>query len=143
MVKLYLFVERFQSWNKLPCTNNKTNIIIKIGEQKKMLFVFVIKEIRQKKGISIYKLNKLTGLSYSYLHDLENNKIKNPSLATMDKIANALKVDIKKLYFGPTDIEKLKKEMYNCIEQYGINAQKTREYSELIDKLINIAMFNK
>ena len=108
-----------------------------------MLFVFVIKEVRQKRGISIYKLHKLTGLSYSYLYDLENNKIKNPSLLTMNKIAIALKVDIKKLYFGPTDIEKLKKEMYNCIEQYGINAQKTREYSELIDKLINIAMFNK
>ena len=35
---------------------------------------------------------KITGLSYSYLSELENNKVFNPTLATMYKIANALEV---------------------------------------------------
>ena len=65
------------------------------------MFVFVIRNVRKKKNITLYRLYKLTGLSYSYLSELENNKVFNPSLATMYKIANALEVEEKELFdFG-------------------------------------------
>lgn len=56
------------------------------------MFVFVIRNVREKRNMSLYRLVKLTGLSYSYLSELENNKVFNPSLKTMYKIANALEV---------------------------------------------------
>lgn len=37
------------------------------------MFVFVIKNVRKSKNITLYRLMKLTGLSYSYLSKLENN----------------------------------------------------------------------
>ena len=40
------------------------------------MVIFVIKNIRKSKNISLYKLSKLTGITRSYLRDLENNKKK-------------------------------------------------------------------
>ena len=56
------------------------------------MFVFVIKEIRKKKNITVYNLSKTTGIARTYLLELENNKKFNPSLSVMYKIANALEV---------------------------------------------------
>ena len=44
------------------------------------MFIFRIKEVREKKNITLDKLEKETGISRSYLHALENNKKSNPSL---------------------------------------------------------------
>lgn len=38
------------------------------------MFIFRIKEVREKKNMTLYKLEKETGISRSYLHALENNK---------------------------------------------------------------------
>ena len=35
------------------------------------MFVFVIRNVREKKGITLYRLMKITRLSYSYLSELE------------------------------------------------------------------------
>ena len=76
------------------------------------MFVFVIKNKRKEKNITLYRLVKITGLSYSYLSELENNKVYNPSLATMYKIAHALDCKIDDLVYGELDIDNLKEEMY-------------------------------
>ena len=44
------------------------------------MVIFVIKDIRSKKNINLYKLSKLTGITRSYLRDLENNKKNNPTI---------------------------------------------------------------
>ena len=104
------------------------------------MFVFRIKEIREKKNITLYRLSKETGISRSYLTDLENNKKTNPSLETAYKISLALDVSIRDLFYSTLDIEKLKKEMYKKIDKYGLSSKEVAEISQLIDLLINIEM---
>ena len=98
------------------------------------MFVFRIKEIREKKKMTIYKLSKLSNVSRSYIIDLENNRKLNPSLT----LATALNVNIKDLFYTKFDIDILKQEMYKRIDKYGIKSQETLEVSQLIDLLINI-----
>lgn len=104
------------------------------------MFVFIIKNVRESKNITLYRLMKLTGLSYSYLSELENNKVFNPSLKTMYTIANALNVSIKDLFYYGNDIEKLRAEMHNRIEIFGLDSKEVLEISQIIDLLINVKM---
>ena len=57
----------------------------------------MIKEIREKHGISQNGLAKKIGVSQSALSDIENGKTKNPRIDTIMKIADALKVPIETL----------------------------------------------
>ena len=56
-----------------------------------------LKTYRKTKGLSLQELSIKTNLSVSYLSLLENGERKNPSLDTLDKIANAFDIDILKL----------------------------------------------
>ena len=102
------------------------------------MFVFVIKNIRLKQKMSLYKLSKISGVSKSYLIQLENNKKFNPSLKTMDSIANALNVKIDDLFYTLLDIEKLREEMHEKIDLYGLDSEEVLELSQTIDLLINV-----
>lgn len=102
------------------------------------MFVFVIRNVREKRNISLYRLVKLTGLSYSYLSELENNKVFNPSLKTMYTIANALDVKVDDLFYSELDIDNLKEEMYRRIDEFGIDSKEAMEVSQVIDLLINV-----
>lgn len=104
------------------------------------MFVFVIKNIRLKKGLTIYKLSKITGINRSYLTQLENNKKFNPSLKTIYNIATALNVKVDDLFYSELDIENLKQEMYLRIDEFGINSKEVLEVSQIIDLLVNIEM---
>lgn len=102
------------------------------------MFVFVIKNVRKSKNITLYRLVKKTGLSYSYLSELENNKVYNPSLKTMYSIAKALDVKVDDLFYSELDIETLRAEMHSRIDKYGINSKEVMEISQVIDLLINV-----
>lgn len=104
------------------------------------MIVFNIKKIRENKKISIRKLSGITGISRTYLSDLENNKKTNPTLYILQEIASALNVNIKDLFYSELDINSLKEEMYNRINEYGINSPETLEISQIIDLLVNIDM---
>lgn len=67
------------------------------------MIVFKIKEIRNKKSITLYKLSKETGISRGYLTELENNKKSNPSIQVLYKIALVLNVNIKDLFYSEFD----------------------------------------
>lgn len=107
------------------------------------MIVFNIKNIRKKKGITLYKLEKITGISRAYLYKLENNIKLNPTLAVLYSIANGLNVNIKDLFFSKFDIEDLKQEMYNRIDKFGLNSKEVLEVSQIIDLLINVKMQEK
>lgn len=107
------------------------------------MLIFVIKDIREKENISLYKLSKITGISRTYLRNLENNKRHTPNVAVLEKIATILKVNIKDLFFSTLDISKLKKKMYYKINKYGINSEQVLEISRIIDLLVNIDMHKK
>lgn len=102
------------------------------------MFVFLIKEFRKKNGLSIKKLSELTGISRSYLYNLENNKKFNVNLDKLYKIAKVLNVNVKDLFYTTLDLEDLRKELHNRINKYGLNSRETLEVSEVIDLLVNI-----
>jgi len=57
----------------------------------------LLKELRQEKGISLQELANITGISKSHLNYIEKNQ-KEPSLLMAVRIAQALDVEIDKLY---------------------------------------------
>ena len=56
-----------------------------------------IKKLRKQKGLTLGALSKETTLSSGYISDLENGTKTNPSINTLQKLANALKVSINDL----------------------------------------------
>lgn len=102
------------------------------------MFIFLIKEYREKKGLSIKQLSDSTKISRSYLYKLENNQNFNVSLDKLYKISTALDINIKDLFYTSLDIETLRKELHNKISRYGLDSEETLEISKLIDLLVNI-----
>lgn len=58
-----------------------------------------MRKIREKKGITLTKLSKETGISIGYLSHLEKGTRKNPSVSTMDKISKLLNESVTKIFF--------------------------------------------
>lgn len=102
------------------------------------MFVFVIKNIREKKDISLNELSKKTDISKSYLYEIENNKKFNISLDKLYRIATALNVNVKDLFYTSLDIEDLRKELHIRIDKYGLNSKQVLEVSKIIDLLVNV-----
>ena len=59
-----------------------------------------LKRVRNSLDLSVYKLSEKTGLSPTYLSNLENDNRCNPSKETMDKIAAALETTVPDLFYG-------------------------------------------
>lgn len=104
------------------------------------MIVFRIKQIRESKNVTAYRLAKDTNISRSYLSELENNKKMNVSLEVLVDIADYLKVNVKDLFYTTFDINSLKQKMYRRIDKYGINSKEALEVSQIVDLLINIEM---
>ena len=102
------------------------------------MIVFNIKNIRIKQNMSLYELSQLSGLSRTYLRDLESNKMFNPTLKSLHLISNALNVNIKELFYTSLDIEDLRKQMYDRIDVYGLDSKEVLEISQIIDLLLNV-----
>ena len=101
---------------------------------------FKIKECRKNKNISLYRLSKSTGISISYLRELENNKKTNPSLLVIYKIALLLGVHIEDLFY--TNLEDLRELLYESIEKTGFTSEETLSISNFIDIIINTTSIN-
>lgn len=102
------------------------------------MIVFNIQNLRKNKNISLYKLEKLTHLSRAYLSRLENNIKLNPSMNTLMRIANALDVNVKDLFYTTLDINDLKNKMYKKIDEFGLNSKEVLEISQIIDLLVTL-----
>ena len=102
---------------------------------------FRIKEIREKKNITLYKLSKSTGISKSYLKDLENNNKTNPSLLIMYKLSLVLEVSIEELFV--INLENLRNKLHESIDKNGLSSKETISISKLLDLLINTEMKKK
>ena len=60
---------------------------------KRPIFPLNLKKVRKSRNLSQQRLSELSGVSYGYICDLENGKY-NPSLITLEKLANALGVSV-------------------------------------------------
>ena len=58
-----------------------------------------IREIRIKKGMTLEKLAKESGISISYLCHLEKGRRKNPSIIIMENLAKALGKTVSEIFF--------------------------------------------
>lgn len=61
------------------------------------MLVLKIKEIRLKRNLTQEELAKLSGISKSYIGDLERNE-KEPTISILCRLADVLQVDIKDLF---------------------------------------------
>lgn len=66
-----------------------------------------ITEIRNLKGMSLSKLAEKAGISKGYLSNIEAGIKENPTTEMLDKIANALDVDVSDLFEKQTIEEKM------------------------------------
>ena len=62
--------------------------------------VFVVRELREKKGISQVELSRLSNVSRQTINGLETGKVTVSSTGTLQKIAKALDIEIQSLFLG-------------------------------------------
>lgn len=101
------------------------------------MIIYAIRNLRKSKNITLDELSNKTSISNSYLSKLENNKVTNCTINTLEEIANALEVNIKDLFYSKLDINELKSKLNETIDEYGINSKEVLEISQLIDLIIN------
>lgn len=101
------------------------------------MIIYLIKEMRKLKGIKLKELSDMTGMSISYLSEIENNKDCNPSLLTIVKIATALNEKLNDIYFVDDEINSLKNALNIYIEDYGVQSDETLTLSKKINELMN------
>ncbi|MBM7869339.1 putative transcriptional regulator [Clostridium pascui] len=58
-----------------------------------------IKEFRKIKDLSVYDLSDMTGLTPSYISNLENGNKTNPTKDAMEKIATALEQTVPEVFY--------------------------------------------
>lgn len=102
------------------------------------MIIFVIKNLRKQKNITLNNLCEKTALSHSYLTKLENNHLNNCTTQTLEKIATALDTNIKNLFYSKLDIDFLKEKLNETIDEFGIDSKEALEISQIIDFIINI-----
>jgi len=97
-----------------------------------------IKQLRNKKGISLRKLAAIIDVDHSYLSRVENGKV-TPSLETIVKIAQALECDVADFFERKMEVdEELKKEGVEWIifgkqlEEEGITLDQVKEWVRAI-----------
>ena len=106
-----------------------------------------IRQLRIENNLTMIELSKLGKVSQSYISDLENGKIKNPSIIKIEKIAAALGVPViellnnnydkskyeleKALLNGSNDISKLVSNLENSAKEETINS--FRNLIEVLD----------
>jgi len=72
------------------------NIPVQLGKR--------IRTLRRLKKLTIEKLGEQTGISYKFIGEVERG-VANPSLDTLAKIAEALRVTINALFPGTNDVD--------------------------------------
>lgn len=99
-----------------------------------------ISTIRKQRGLTLSELAIRTGISKSYLSNIERNLKQNPSIQVMEKIASVLKVDLKILLKIAADVERqqVEREWLDLVEELrktGIDKEQLQEYKILIEFL--------
>ena len=108
-----------------------------------MFCVYVIRDIRKEKKISLMELSEKAQMSMTYLRELEANIKTNPSINTLYRIAEALEVNVKDLFYTSYDIDVLKEELDECIDTFGLQSTQVARVSKVIDSIATFELKNK
>lgn len=97
--------------------------------------------LRKKKGLSLTELSTRSGVSKSYLSNIERELNRNPSIQILEKIASVLDVELKELITidakqgESLGIDQEWIEFIQEFEALGISKEQIREYKTLIEFL--------
>lgn len=80
-----------------------------------------IKSIRMEKKLGINETARKAGISPSYLSDIEKGNKTNPSTEVLEKIANALEVDVKDFFNNESTTNEKLTEQVKYIESLELN----------------------
>jgi XRE family transcriptional regulator, master regulator for biofilm formation len=97
-----------------------------------------IYELRRNRGLSLSELSERSGISKSYLSNIERDVHKNPSIQILEKISDVLNVDLMNLLVPGYSLGNLSpdKELYDFVTELkktGIEKENIQEYKQLID----------
>lgn len=56
-----------------------------------------VRQARNNKGISVYKLSALAGVTQNHIHQIEKGITNNPGVVTLKKISNVLNITLDEL----------------------------------------------
>lgn len=68
-----------------------------------------LKDSRKNIGLTLRQVEEMTGISNAYLSQLENDKIKNPSVNILSRLSSIYKVSLKSLLENANMIDKKEK----------------------------------
>ncbi len=88
-----------------------------------------IREIRQRRGITIAQICEGTGLSKGFMSQVENNKT-SPSISTLETISNFLNVPLPYLLLEQKDRLKIVKKEERKYSVYGKDEQRIEHVAE-------------
>ena len=94
-----------------------------------------LKELREERGLSLSELAARSGVAKSYLSNIERDKMTNPSLEILTKIAGVLDITPQDLISMNKDVEKDNEQtdLERLALKEGINQAQLKEYSDLIE----------
>jgi XRE family transcriptional regulator, master regulator for biofilm formation len=98
-----------------------------------------ISAIRKQRGLTLSELSERTGISKSYLSNIERNLKQNPSIHVMEKIASVLKVDLKTLLKIAADVDIIQHldtewmDFVSDLKKSGIDKERVHEYKIVIE----------
>lgn len=98
-----------------------------------------IKEYRKRRGLSLSELSERSGISKSYISNIERNLHQNPSIQIMNKIASVLNVELEDLLIPGESFKTdslVETEWLDFIQELknsGIEKEHIHEYKTLIE----------
>ncbi len=100
---------------------------MKLGER--------LREIRQQRGDTLLQVSRATGLSVSYLSDLERGRT-NPSIETLEKLATHFKLDLAGVVanvdgWGMPSLESLPLGLAELVEEKVIKLEEAMDLSRV------------
>ncbi|WP_227394771.1 helix-turn-helix domain-containing protein [Jeotgalibacillus aurantiacus] len=94
-----------------------------------------IYKIRREKGMTLSELAERSGVSKSYLSNIERNLKQNPSIQVIEKIAKVLEVDVKRLLNMPSSSKENKEwtEFIQELKDHGVDKNQLKEYRMILE----------
>ena len=94
-----------------------------------------ISELRTQKGYSVYKLAKLSEVSATYIHELEDGK-KQPTVEVLSRICSALDITLAEFFSPETNSDSIPPELQRLLDTAkSLTPEQLRQLNEFLKTL--------
>jgi transcriptional regulator with XRE-family HTH domain len=95
-----------------------------------------LREVRRQRGLTLVDVREKTGLSVSYLSDLERGRTSNPSFETLERLARAYEMSVLDLLSGADEAgeatpEGLPPGLAELVKERGMDIETARDLSRI------------